>query len=342
MTDRALCLIGDLGATKVLLTRLPLDGPSRGFTLPESTSFESQRFDCLEAILSAFLNSSEPPRPTRAVFAVAGPVIDRRSQITNLPWIVDADQLAERFAFDEVVLMNDLEALAYAVPVLGTDQSIVLHEGQPEPGGAMAVLAPGTGLGEAYLTTEASGDYTAHASEGGHADFAPADPRQDRLLAFLRGEIEHVSVERVASGMGLPNLYRFVREVEKIDERPDIARALSTAGDLTPIIIEAATTGRSPACVAAVRLLAEILAAEAGNLALKVLATGGVYLGGGIPPRIQAFLRAEAFTTALLRKGRFRSFMQRVRISMILDSLSVLRGAAVRARRKNPAHPTES
>jgi glucokinase len=327
--DARYCLIGDVGGSKVLLATIRQENDAPG-ELRHVRAFESRAHGSLESIIASFLEENAETQPRRAIFAVAGPVVERRARITNLPWTIDADRLSGSFPFQRVDLINDLEALAWAIPILERDRLAVLHPGVAEEGGTIAVLAPGTGLGEAYLTATETG-YVAHPSEGGHADFAPANERQARLLTFLWEENEHVSVERIASGMGLPNLHRFICSVERTEETPEVEVALDGAEDPTRIIIEAAIAGRSSACTEAVRLFVEILAAEVGTLALKVLASGGVFIGGGIPPRIQPFFQSEAFRAALLRKGRFRGFMERVPVSMILDPHSVLRGAAVRA-----------
>jgi glucokinase len=321
-------LVGDVGGTKVLLGLLR---PGRAVCKPSQVrTFESRSFDSLAQLVEAFLHGAGGDRPTLGLLAVAGPVIDRRARITNLPWTIDAVEIADALSLRRIDLINDLEALAWAVPALSGDDLAVLRPGKREKTGTVALLAPGTGLGEAYLTW-VDGRYVAHPSEGGHADFAPANERQSRLLSFLWEEYEHVSVERIASGIGLPNLHRFVRSIEEVAEAPEVESVLAAAEDPTPVIIDAAMEGRSPACVEAVRLFVEILAAEAGNLALKLLASGGVFLGGGIPPRILPFLRSSAFDDALLRKGRFTDFVERTPISVILDPLGVLRGAAVRA-----------
>jgi glucokinase len=217
----------------------------------------------------------------RAVLGVAGPVVEGQAKIVNLSWIIEKSKLERNLKLSSVRLLNDLEAIANAVPVLEKSDQRTIHKGDPEKNGTMAVIAPGTGLGEAFLLWEGS-NYRAIPSEGGHADFAPADSRQTELLEYLREQFGHVSCERVCSGRGIPNIYAFLKE-QKIAEEPEwLADKLAKADDPTPVIVNAAQEGEESCtlCVETVRLFVSILAAEAGNLALRVLATGGVYLGG--------------------------------------------------------------
>jgi glucokinase len=224
---------------------------------------------------------------------VAGPVVAGRATITNLPWVVDEEQLQAALNLSFVHLLNDLEAIAHAVPFLEPADLHTLNEGQPAPGGTIAVIAPGTGLGEAFLTWDGS-RYCPHASEGGHTDFGPVNPLEVELLRYLQDRFEHVSYERICSGLGLPNIYAFLKDSGYADEPAWLAEELTAADDPTPVIVNAALHPAyggderegSELCVATLNTFVSILGAEAGNLALKVLASGGVYLGGGIPRRI--------------------------------------------------------
>ena len=248
--------------------------------------------------------TDHPNQVAKACFDVAGPVVEGRARITNLPWTMDEHGLQQALGLKTVRLLNDLEALARAVPRLQPDETAALNQGAAEQAGAIAVIAPGTGLGEAFLTWH-DGAYEAHSSEGGHADFAPADAEQDRLLEYLQGRLGHVSWERVCSGVGLPNIYDFLRGE---DGAADATAGAASAHpqDRTHSIIDAALNGRpvDATCLRAVEMFAAILAAAAGNLALTVWATGGVYLGGGIPSHVLPVLQAPSFMQRFTSKGR--------------------------------------
>jgi glucokinase len=261
---------------------------------------------------------------------VAGPVVDGRATVTNLSWEMAQTQLAEALGFDAVYLLNDLESIANAVPLLQPEDLQTLNDREPASQGAIAVIAPGTGLGEAFLTWD--GDrYQAHPSEGGHTDFAPANERQQDLLRFLHEIHGHVSLERVCSGMGISNIYAYLKASGYAKEPTWFADRLEETRDATPTIVNNALGGdeeRCELCVATLATFVSILGAEAGNLALKTMATGGVYLGGGIPPRILPALAANAFMQPFCDKGRFREFMMRLPVHVILNPKAALLGAA--------------
>jgi glucokinase len=221
--------------------------------------------------------------------------------------------------------MNDLQAIALAVPILGKEEVATLNEGDAQPGGAIAVIAPGTGMGEAYLTWDGK-RYQAHASEGGHSDFAAGDQLEIGLLSYMMERYPHVSVERVCSGRGLPNIYDYLHDTHYAPETPAIVEKLSTAEDRTPIIMEEALKGPDacPLCVATVDMFISIFGAEAGNLALKIFSTGGVYLAGGIPPRILPTLQNGRFVQAFLRKGRLSDVLINMPIRVILSRAALL------------------
>jgi glucokinase len=263
----------------------------------------------------------------RAIFGVAGPVIGKRVAVTNLPWTVDAEELREGLGLSSVMLLNDLAAIANGVPLLGPDEVYTLKAGRQDPDGAIAVIAPGTGLGEAFLTWDGE-RYQPHPSEGSHVDFAPANPRQMQLLRYLWPRFEHVSYELVCSGLGIPNVYAYFRDGGHAEEPDWLADQLARAEDPTPVIVGAALEGESEICVLTLDTFVSILGAEAGNLALKVMATGGVYLGGGIPPRILPALEQGAFLEAFHHKGRLGNALLDVPVHVILDSDIALFGAA--------------
>ena len=324
-------LAGDIGGTK---TNLAIYTHEHGQHMPvvEGT-FPSANYPSLEAIVLEFLSQIKLPRPLdHATFGVAGPVVNHSATITNLPWVMEETQLEQILHIPSVRLLNDLEAIANAVPYLGLDDISTLNEGHAVPGGTIAVIAPGTGLGEAFLTWDST-KYFAHTSEGGHADFAPSNDLEIELLRYLFEHLTHVSFERVCSGRGIPNIYRFLKERGHAVEPPELAEQLSAVDDPTPIIFNAALRADAPVeiCIATLDTFVSILGAEAGNLALKVLATGGVYLGGGIPPRILSLLEKGQFMQAFQRKGRFTELMNKVPVHVILNPKVALVGAAIHA-----------
>jgi glucokinase len=260
---------------------------------------------------------------------VAGPVVEGRASVTNLPWVLDEAQLTASLPFASVHLLNDLVSVAYAVPILEAEDIHTLNVGDAADGGAIAVVAPGTGLGEAFLTWDGDG-YQAHPSEGGHADFAPADPLQVELLRYLMDRFGHVSNERACSGLGIPNIYAFLKDTGRAEEPAWLAEKLAEVEDPTPVIATTALDAARacPLCEMTLDLFLCILGAEAGNLALKVLATGGVYLGGGIPPRILPALVQGPFMEAFRAKGRFRDLMDEIPVHVILNAKAGLLGAA--------------
>lgn len=320
-------LAGDIGGTKTVLAVFRAKGE-----LPvREKSFPSAKYASLELMIGEYLKEISEPVDS-ACFAVAGPVVAGRARITNLPWIVDTAALMAAFDWKHVSLMNDLEAVAYAVPGLPSGDVHCLSVGKPVQGGNICVVAPGTGLGEAYLTMN-NGRYVAHASEGSHASFAPTNALQIGLLSFLleKKGFEHVSFERVCSGgLGIPNLYAYLKETGTAEEPQWLARALAASVDPTPVIINNALDPEKACalCARTLDLFVEILGAECGNNTLKVMATGGIYLGGGIPPRILTSLQKPAFLEAIRSKGRFRSLLTDIPVHVILNPKAGLFGAA--------------
>lgn len=319
-------LAGDIGGTK---TNLAIFSPDRGPRKPVAQKiYPSGQYPSLEAIVQEFLSTVHVPIE-RASFGVAGPVVNGHATITNLPWMMDEKQLQDRLHIRKVRLLNDLEAIAHAVPYLQPSDLRTLNAGQPVEHGPLAVIAPGTGLGEAYLTWEIS-HYHAHTSEGGHTDFAPTNEQEIGLLRYLLPRYDHVSFERVCSGLGIPNLYTYLRDTGYAPEPPWLAQQLAVADDLTPVIVSAALDEKNSCelCSATLAMFVSILGAEAGNLALKVLSTGGVFLGGGIPPRILPLLENGQFMQAFTHKGRFAELLARFPVQVILHPEVALLGAA--------------
>ncbi len=319
-------LAGDIGGTKTALGVYSEEqGPHKALAEGEVHSAD---YPNLEAIAQEFL-AKVGLRVDSACFGIAGPVLAGRAKVTNLPWIVDQSAMAKELNLRAVHLLNDLEAIAWAVPELRPEDVDTLSAGESVARGNIAVMAPGTGLGEAFLTWE-DGGYRAHSSEGGHCDFAPADDTQMRLLAFMRERLDHVSYEHVCSGVGIPYVYDFFRDREKTPERPETAERIASASDRTKAIIQSALdpADPSPRCVAAMEMVVSIMGSEAGNLALKVLAVGGVYLGGGIPVHIAPILKSPRFLEAFRRKGRFAQMMGRIPVHLMISKVGIAGAAA--------------
>jgi glucokinase len=318
-------IAGDIGGTK---TDLAIYSKESGPHSPlAQVEVHSADYPSLQAIVAEFLSKTKLPVEV-AAFDVAGPVIDGHVKTTNLPWVMDEGSLKTELKLRSVHLMNDLEAVARSVPVLRPIDLITLNQGDPAAKGAIAVIAPGTGLGESFLTWDGS-RYVAHSSEGGHSDFAPTDQRQIRLLEYLLKRFDHVGFERVCSGIGIPNIYEYLRDEEKIPEKPEVAQSIASSKDQTKAIVEAALDPQNPdeLCHATVEILVSILGAEAGNLALKVLATAGLYLAGGVATHLSSMLQQPEFMHAFTRKGRFKDVMERIPVYLITARAALI-GAA--------------
>jgi glucokinase len=319
-------IAGDIGGTK---TDLAIYSTAAGPRVPlAQTQVHSADYSSLQELVAGFLADVKIPVDAGS-FAVAGPVIAGQAKTTNLPWVIDERTLAQDLKLTATHLINDLEAVARSVPVLQRDDLVTLNEGDPVVTGPIAVIAPGTGLGESFLTWNGS-QYVAHSSEGGHADFAPTDERQIHLLRYLLRRFDHVGVERVCSGIGVPNIYEYLRDEEQIPERPEVAKAIASAADRTKAIIAAGTAVDRPStlCRATIDLLVSILASEAGNLFLKVLATGGVYITGGVTLHVLGPLREAQFMQTFARKGRFKNLMERTAVHVITTRAALV-GAAL-------------
>jgi glucokinase len=318
-------IAGDVGGTKTLLAvYVPESGARKPLARVE---FHSADFHSLDDVVRVFIGQIKVPVET-ACFDVAGPVIGGRAHLTNLPWVLDEGMMQQALGLKRVTLLNDLKAVAYAVPHLLAEDVHTINEGRAEPHGPVAVIAPGTGLGEAFLIWDGN-EYIACSSEGGHADFAPVDETQAALWHHVSNRYGHVAYERVCSGSGLPNIYDFLRDTGHAPEPPAFAARLASAPDRTPVIVEAALHDPADAlCAATLDLFVSILGAEAGNLALKVLATGGVYLGGGIPPRILSHLDDGRFVRGFVNKGRFADLLAKIPVKVIITQAALL-GAAL-------------
>jgi len=315
-------LAGDIGGTK---TNLAVYSSETGLKPQVEATFRSAEFPNLKAVVAQFMTGAGTT-VDRAVFGVPGPVVDGEATVTNLPWVVSEVVLQEALDISDVDLLNDLEATAYGVPHLPESDVYLLNDAQPRPG-TKVVIAPGTGLGEAILMYR-DGHYYATPSEGGHADFAPTTLFEIRLLRYLMGRFGHVSYERVCSGSGMPNIYAYLKKQHFAEELPEMKKKLKKADDPTPIIIEKAMSGECELSIATLNTFVSILGAEASNLALKVMATGGVYLGGGIPPKILTKLKDGTFMASFVNKGRFADMLAQIPVYVILNDKTALLGAA--------------
>ena len=320
-------LAGDIGGTK---TNLAVFSSETGWRKPfAEATFASINYTDLESLVREFL-ARHDFTIDRASFGVAGPVVAGHASITNLPWMMDEQQLQQSLQIPSVRLMNDLDAIAHSVPHLDLQDLYVLNKGQAIPGGAIAVIAPGTGLGEAFLIWDGS-QYKAHTSEGGHADFAPTNSFQVELLRYLMVRFPHVSFERLCSGKGIPNIYDYLIDSGYAEQPQWLAEQLAATEDRSPVIVNNALDKGNACelCVATLNAFVSILAAEASNLALKVLATGGVYIGGGIPPRILSYMQNNQFMQAFTHKGRLTPLLTQMPVHVILNPKVALLGAAI-------------
>jgi glucokinase len=325
-TTRQLYLAGDVGGTKTILALFPSDGDIRK-PIAERT-FRSKEYDDLQNMTREFLADVEEP-VHKATFGVAGPVVEGRAEITNLSWVLSEEALAESLGLERVRLVNDLVAIANAIPALGTEDVREIKAGAPVRHGSIAVVAPGTGLGEAYLTWDGA-DYRPFPSEGGHTDFAPTSKEQLDLLHFVLAQRDHCSYEQVCSGIGIPNIYRFLHETGRVEESQAIRDELRSSAEPTRVIIDYFMDhrGECAICDRTMELFISILGAEAGNMALTVLAAGGVYLGGGIPARLGAALATDAFMSNFAGKGRLGDVLTDIPVYTITNPKVALIGAA--------------
>jgi glucokinase len=314
-------LAGDVGGTKTLLAVFD----TAAMTIVRETTLPSRELESLESAVEAFLLGAPRIRVEGGCIGVAGPVMDGRCVATNLPWIVDERHLAAA-AGAPVKLINDLEAAAHGVLTLPADKFLVLQAGTPKPGGNVALIAAGTGLGQALVVRDGQG-YRVVSSEGGHASFAPADELQVDLLRFLRAEFGHVSWERIVSGPGLANIYHFL-QARAGHAAPDWLRARLQREDPGAVIGEVALAGRDPVCVEALDLFVSIYGAQAGNLALETLSMGGLVVGGGIAPKIKTKLADGRFMTAFRAKGRMEPMLASTPVKVALEARAGLLGAA--------------
>jgi len=324
-------LAGDVGGTKANLGLFEREGD--GLRLVRADKFHSPDFPGLSAVIHAFLGAG-PGGPVggqleAACFGIPGPVLENRASTPNLAWVVDGALVASDFQV-RTVLINDLVATAEGIPLLGTDELAALQEGTPDPEGNRVLIAAGTGLGMSMLPWMGN-RWVPVASEGGHADYPPRTEDEVELLRYLRERFGRVSAERVVSGPGLFHIYNFLRDARRIPETPRVREALGRGEEPARVIGEAAlTTGPDGCdlCSRALDLFVAAYGALAGNLALLGTATGGVYLGGGIAPKILPRLTGGPFLQAFVAKGRFVPYLEKVPVRVILNDRAALLGAA--------------
>jgi glucokinase len=330
-------LAGDIGGTRARFALFEVGDAPR---LVHQDILESRSFKTFQAALAAFLDRlAKKPRIAAATFGIAGPVVDQRVKATNLPWTIDARTIARTFGIASVTLLNDLVAVGLGAIATPSRKLFVVHRGRPtRSGGNLAVIAAGTGLGEASFIWDGA-EHIACASEGSHVTFAPQDADQDALLAKLRAELQgHVSYERVASGSTIAMLYRFFVEDRRVKETKANRAVVEAAPDVNVAVVELAESRRSEAAMRAIDLWSHVYGSEAGNLALKSLATGGVFVCGGVSARLAPILAKglrgkgpSPFVCGFLEKGRMRPILEAIPVAVCLEPAAGLLGAATHA-----------
>lgn len=322
-------LAGDVGGTKVHLALYNFEAGR--LEAVRSHRYPAGEFASLDDVVNNFLKDPEEKKQiVAACFGVPGPVRDGRLKLTNLPWILDVKALQPSLGIEHIFLINDLEANGYGIPELKPESIFTLHEGDPNAEGHQGLIAAGTGLGQALLIWDGK-KHRPIPSEGGHCDFAARTDREIAMLQYLRHTLNgRVSAERVISGLGIKNIYAYVRDVEKIAE-PDWLKQRLATEDPNFVIGTCAEDGSSSICFETMKIFAGAYGAETGNIALKVLATGGMYLGGGIAPKVLKTLQNGTFISAFLDKGRLSPLLQAIPVRVILDDRCALLGAAAYA-----------
>jgi glucokinase len=321
-------LAGDVGGTKVHLALYNFDHGRLVHVRDER--FPAHEFSGLQEIVQRFLAESSNPEITAACFGVPGPVRGGRLRLTNLPWILDSRELSAGLNITHLFLINDLEANGYGIPELTPDQIFTLNAGDLSAVGNRALVSAGTGLGEGLLLWNGK-THVPIASEGGHCDFAARNPLEIELLTWLIQKYNgRVSFERVVSGQGLTNIYTFLRDQKHVEE-PDWLRERMQVEDPNAVIGEVGEEGTSELCAKSLEMFAAAYGAEAGNMVLKVLATGGMYLGGGIAPKMLKTMQGGAFMQAFTDKGRLSDLLIHTPVQIILESRAALMGAAAYA-----------
>lgn len=330
MVVREMILAGDIGGTKTALALFARRREFPGFARAPAilATYDSRAFSGFDEILHDFCDRHRPKLRAGCI-GIAGPVRANRCAATNLPWTLDGGELARALGLGELTLLNDLEAVGYGIDLLRADEIRELQAGADDPVGNRAVIAAGTGLGEAGLFWDGFA-HRPFATEGGHADFAPRNELEIELLRFLQREHGRVSWERVVSGPGLSDIYRFLSQSGAFalaDEPPEISGEMQQ-GDPAAAISRHAAAGKSALCARTLELFVELYAAEAGNLALKLMATGGLYIGGGIVPKNLDRIVGDTFVESFCAKGRMRPLLESIPVRVLLNEQTALLGAA--------------
>jgi glucokinase len=316
-------LAGDIGGTH---TRLAfLEGTADRLQPVQTEIFSSPQFSGLTELVRKFMEA-HPQAVDAACFGLPGAVVNGRVETTNLPWVVDSRKMAADLSMSSIILINDLFANAHGIALLEESDFVVLNPGVANNTANRALISAGTGLGEAGLYADGRGGYHPFPSEGGHCDFAPRNDLEMDLLRYMLGRFEHVSYERVLSGPGLHNIYQFLRETGRGEEPAWLAEQIAQ-GDPSAAISKSALEGTSAICVQALDVFVSVYGAESGNLALKMLATGGMYVGGGIAPKIIRKLSSTAFMKAFSAKGRSGGLLKDVPVRVITNDRTALLGA---------------
>ncbi len=323
--ETKLLLAGDVGGTKTNLAIFAMDEKAGHLQLLRNKRYVSVEFDSLNAIALRFLGKGDE-KIHAACFGIPGPVHNNRAHPTNLKWEVDALTLRADLGITSVYLLNDLAANAYGITELAESDFFTVQDGLKNASGNRCIVSPGTGLGEAGLFWDGH-KHRVWACEGGHSDFAPRSEIENELLAYLQTRFGHVSNERIISGQGLTNIYAFLRDTGKYPQVSEVAEEMKT-NDIAKVITKYAEAGTCPMCMQTVEIFTHCLAMEAGNFALKAMATGGVYLGGGVPAKLLWKLKAPAFREAFNAKGRLEPLMEGMSIKVILNDQAALLGAA--------------
>ncbi|HBG06851.1 MAG: glucokinase [Geobacteraceae bacterium GWC2_58_44] len=318
-----LILAADVGGTSTRLAYF--EGNAGGLVVLAEGHYPSREHGSLVEIVRRFA-AQHRLTAHRACFGIAGPVLEGRVRTPNLPWNIEGAELAEVLGLPLVQLINDLEANTYGIAALKPEDLFTLNQGKPDPTGTIAVVSAGTGLGESLAYWDGS-THRPLPSEAGHADFAARNELESELLLYLQAKHGRVSYERVVSGPGLLDIYRFLRDRHYFPEDPAVISAMNV-GDAPAVITQGALDNSCPICSKALDIFVAVYGAESGNAALRFLATGGVYLGGGIPPRIIERLKGAAFMVAFTSKGRLSSLVQSIPVHLILNERTALLGAA--------------
>ncbi len=315
-------IVADVGGTKTALAQV--SSGAAGITLSSIRLFINEEFSSFDAVLGAYLGYISCEQVTALGVAVAGPVTSNRCDMTNLPWVVDGEQLRHRFNVKKIVLHNDLVASGYGLEVISDEALSAIRPGNSDPDGNRVLISPGTGLGETIIHATGTGRIPIP-SEGGHADFAPIDGTTARLWSFMKRRQVRVPVEDLLSGSGINNIFRFLvsESGDKLD--PEVEKRISARPGAA--VYNRAIEDHDPMCVRTIHLFLDILAAEAGNMALKVLATGGVYFGGGIMPRLLPLLDRQRFVSIFIAKGKHRDLLAKIPLSVVTDTNLPLYGA---------------